>query len=99
MAETTIHSMDGSNERNESARRILNLLFILNCTSRPLTTTEIITDSDLGYGMAGIESEKKKFQRDRKKLEEYGVTSVKLKRVEPAKPKRAAGRSTANAPI
>ena len=65
--------MDGSNERNESARRILNLLFILNCTSRPLTTTEIITDSDLGYGMAGIESEKKKFQRDRKKLEEYGV--------------------------
>lgn len=73
MAETIIHSMDGSNERNESARRILNLLFILNCTSRPLTTTEIITDSDLGYGMAGIESEKKKFQRDRKKLEEYGV--------------------------
>lgn len=38
-----------------------------------LTTTEIITDSELGYGMAGIESEKKKFQRDRKKLEEYGV--------------------------
>ena len=73
MAETMIHSMDGSNERNESARRILNLLFILNCTSRPLTTTEIITDSDLGYGVAGIESEKKKFQRDRKKLEEYGV--------------------------
>lgn len=73
MAETKIHSVDGSSERNESARRILNLLFILNCTSRPLTTTEIITDSDLGYGMAGTESEKKKFQRDRKKLEEYGV--------------------------
>ncbi len=73
MSGTNIQSVDSSGERNESARRILNLLFILNCTSRPLTTTEIITDSDLGYGMAGAISEKKKFQRDRKKLEEYGV--------------------------
>ena len=73
MAEIKTHLSDGSGELNESARRILNLLFVLNCSTRPLTTTEIITDSDLGYGAAGVESEKKKFQRDRKKLEDYGI--------------------------
>ena len=60
-------------ELNETALRILNLLFILNASSVPLTTKQIISDADVGYGSANRASDLKKFKRDREKLAERGV--------------------------
>ena len=64
---------------DETAQRILNLLFILNSATRPLTTTEIISDSDLGYGSDNVDSDKKKFRRDREKLREQGIFVNEIK--------------------
>ena len=64
---------------DETAQRILNLLFILNSATRPLTTTEIISDSDLGYGSDNPDSDKKKFRRDREKLREQGIFVSEIK--------------------
>lgn len=59
--------------RDDTARRVLNLLFILNASSRPFGTDEIVTDSDLGYGSGNRTSDKRKFKRDRERLAELGV--------------------------
>ncbi len=60
---------------DEKAQRILNLLFVLNSTTRPLTTEEIVSDSDLGYGYqpGKRNSATKKFKRDREDLAEQGI--------------------------
>ena len=58
---------------NEAARRCLNLFFVLFVSEEPPTTTRIIGDSDLGYGSPNTDSEKKKFKRDRNRLEEAGI--------------------------
>lgn len=68
-------------EPNETALRVLNLLFILNSSSTPLTTEQIIGDSDLGYGSANRASDLKKFKRDREKLAEHGVTVTEIRPV------------------
>ena len=57
----------------EGDRRILNLLFSLNASRGPLTTSQIIDDPDLGYGSKNEASDKRKFSRDREKLAEQGV--------------------------
>ena len=59
-----------------TAQRLLNLAFIFNTTTRPLTTDEIIGDSDLGYGSGNRDSEMRKFRRDRQKLAEQGIEIV-----------------------
>ena len=66
-------------ELNETALRILNLLFILNASSVPLTTEQIVSDSDLGYGSANRASDLKKFKRDREKLAERGIHVVEVR--------------------
>lgn len=58
---------------DETALRILNLLFALNTSPRPLTTDRIISDSDLGYGSGNRESDRRKFQRDRERLADHGI--------------------------
>ena len=58
---------------DETAQRLLNLLFVLNAAPRPLATEEIVSDSDLGYGSGNRASDLRKFRRDREKLEERGV--------------------------
>lgn len=58
---------------DEAARRCLNLFFVLFVADEPPSTTRIVTDSDLGYGLANIESEKTKFRRDRNQLERAGI--------------------------
>ncbi|MBM6867702.1 helix-turn-helix transcriptional regulator [Collinsella tanakaei] len=68
-------------ELNETALRILNLLFILNSSSVPLTTEEIVSDSDVGYGSPNRASDLKKFKRDREKLAERGIN---VKEIRPA---------------
>lgn len=64
---------------NETALRVLNLLFILNASATPLSTEQILRDSDLGYGSANRASDLKKFKRDREKLAEHGVSIVEVR--------------------
>ena len=64
---------------DETAQRLLNLLFVLNAAPRPLATEEIVSDSDLGYGSGNRASDLRKFRRDREKLEERGVYIAELK--------------------
>ncbi len=65
-------SAESGTNKIETARRILNLLFVFNTAPTGLTTTQIITDTDLGYGGGTDESERKKFRRDRKRLQDLG---------------------------
>lgn len=58
---------------NEGALRHLNLLFVLNSLNTPLTTSQIIGDSDLGYGSKNPDSDKRKFKRDRDELAKMGI--------------------------
>lgn len=66
---------------DKTAQRILNLFFVLNSSPEPLTTEQIVLDSDLGYGSGNIGSDKRKFRRDRDKLLERGIL---IKEVRPA---------------
>ena len=66
-------------EADETAQRILNLFFVLNTSARPLTTEQIVCDSDLGYGSGNVASDKKKFQRDRAKLLSHGIIVREVK--------------------
>lgn len=65
---------------DEAARRILNLLFILNSSTTPLTTEQIISDSDLGYGSASRDSDMRKFRRDRERLAQHGIFVCEVQR-------------------
>ena len=58
---------------DDAGWRRLNLVFMLNTSTRPLTTEEIVTDSDLGYGSDNLDSEMRKFRRDRKALASCGI--------------------------
>ena len=62
-----------TNEPDEKALRILTLLFALNASKTPLTTEQILSDSDLGYGSDNRESDRRKFQRDREILADHGI--------------------------
>ena len=44
---------------DKTAQRILNLFFVLNSSPEPLTTEQIVLDSDLGYGSGNIDSDKR----------------------------------------
>lgn len=61
-----------TNATDIAAQRLLNLVFIFNTTERPLSTDEIVSDSDLGYGSAVRASDIRKFRRDRASLAERG---------------------------
>lgn len=65
--------------RDATAARLLNLLFIFNATTRPITTEEIVGDSDLGYGSDMRDSDLRKFRRDRAKLAEQGIFIEEIK--------------------
>ena len=58
---------------DETALRVLNLLFAFNAAPGPLTTEQIVTDSDLGYGSGNNASDRRKFQRDRERLASHGI--------------------------
>lgn len=76
----TVSDMTATNKTNapepgfdKTAQRILNLFFVLNSSPEPLTTEQIVLDSDLGYGSGNVDSDKRKFRRDRDKLLERGI--------------------------
>lgn len=76
--ETAANDIGEEYTLDEAARRCLNLFFVLFVAAEPPSTTRIVTDSDLGYGSADIDSkrkdsEKKKFKRDRDRLEKAGI--------------------------
>lgn len=76
------HNTDAARDEapaRDTARRILNLLFILNSSATPLTTEQIVSDSDLGYGSANRASDLKKFKRDREKLAERGIHVIEVR--------------------
>lgn len=64
---------------NASTMRLLNLFFILNAADTPLSTTRIISDTDMGYGSGNEASDKKKFQRDRRQLAQHGIAITEVK--------------------
>ncbi len=76
----TLHDTARHIAEDASAQRLLNLFFIFNTATRPLSTEEIVSDSDLGYGSAKgttqRESDVRKFRRDRQKLAEQGIHIV-----------------------
>lgn len=60
----------------EGVRRVLNLLFTLHVSPRPLTTSQIVNDPEIGYAAkesTSHESRCKAFKRDRETLAEHGV--------------------------
>lgn len=68
--------MPKPSRRVEGARRMLNLLFSLHVSPRPLTTSEIVDDPEIGYlgkKSATRDSRCKAFRRDRETLAEHGV--------------------------
>lgn len=65
--------------KDDAAQRIVQLLFVLNATRTPLTTEQIVSDSDLGYGSGNVESDRKKFKRDREKLLKQGIVIREVK--------------------
>lgn len=82
-SDTTATIKKGNSEPSfdKTAQRILNLFFVLNSSPEPLTTEQTVLDSDLGYGSGNIDSDKRKFRRDRDKLLERGIL---IKEVRPA---------------
>ena len=86
-SDTTATIKKGNSEPSfdKTAQRILNLFFVLNSSPEPLTTEQIVLDSDLGYGSGNIDSDKRKFRRDRDKLLERGIVN------QGGSPRRCAG--------
>ncbi len=80
-ATATIKKGNSEPSFDKTTQRILNLFFVLNSSPKPLTTEQIVLDSDLGYGSGNIDSDKRKFRRDRDKLLERGIL---IKEVRPA---------------
>lgn len=80
------HPDDGADDAplDETAQRLLNLLFIFNAAERPLTTDEIVSDADLGYGSPNRASDLRKFRRDREKLAERGVFIAEVRATDAA---------------
>lgn len=64
---------------SKTAQRLLNLLFLFNSTLKPLSTSRVVEDEDLGYGAANRESDERKFRRDRETLEQLGIYIVEYK--------------------
>ena len=51
-ATATIKKGNSEPSFDKTAQRILNLFFVLNSSPEPLTTEQIVLDSDLGYARA-----------------------------------------------
>lgn len=66
-------------ERQDAVHRILNLLFVLNASRIPLSTSQILDDEELGYSSSNRESAMKQFKRDRQKLEKLGIVVIEVK--------------------
>lgn len=73
------NDQDGADAIDETTRRILNLFFVFNTSRHPLSTQQIIGDEELGYGSSNPESDKRKFNRDRKRLQSHGIYIKELK--------------------
>lgn len=95
-ATATIKKGNSEPSFDKTAQRILNLFFVLNSSPEPLTTEQIVLDSDLGYGSGNIDSDKRKFRRDRDKLLERGILIKEVRPPARRRPRKAHGQSTAS---
>ena len=66
-------------EATAAAGRAANLLYTLASAGRPLATSEIVSDSDLGYGSGNKASDQRKFRRDRESLAQVGCIVKELR--------------------
>ena len=70
-AEKQAHAPNGGRGRG-AEERLIGLVFLFASARRPLATTAIISDSDLGYGSPNRASDLRKFRRDRESLQHLG---------------------------
>lgn len=57
----------------QATQRMMDLLFALSNARTPLSTSAILSNSDIGYGSDKRDSDLKKFRRDRAQLAEAGI--------------------------
>lgn len=72
-------SEERENPVDSTALRMLNLLFTLHVSPFPLSTEQIVGNADLGYKSDNPESGRRKFLRDRERLESHGVFVREIK--------------------
>lgn len=58
--------------KRASGERLLSLVLLFSSARRPVPTSAIVGDSDLGYGSDNAASDRRKFRRDRDELAELG---------------------------
>lgn len=71
--------MSRENTVDATALRILNLMFTLHVSPFPVSTEQIMSSEDLGYKLDKPESGRRKFLRDRDRLEERSVFVHEIK--------------------
>ena len=71
MADKHVSAHSGS-RASEADERLIGLVFLFASARKPLATTAIISDSDLGYGSPNRASDLRKFRRDREDLQRLG---------------------------
>ena len=73
MPTTKRASGEGPGREAQAAQRMMDLLFTLSNARAPLSTSTILSNSDIGYGSGKRDSDLKKFRRDRAQLAEAGI--------------------------
>lgn len=58
--------------KTRSNERLMNLVLLFSSARKPLATSTVIADSDLGYGSGNPASDQRKFRRDRAELAALG---------------------------
>lgn len=72
-------SQDSVAPLDQTALRLLNLVFMLHTSPTPYSTNQIIDNADAGYGTGTRDARLKKLWRDRKRLSEIGVVIQDVK--------------------
>lgn len=72
-------SQDDITDLDQTALRLLNLVFMLHASPTPYSTNQIIDNADAGYGSGTRDARLKKLWRDRKRLLEIGVVIQDVK--------------------
>lgn len=58
---------------DDTVHRLLSLFFMFHVATRPLSTEEVISEADAGYGSGNPDSDSRKFRRDRETLAQHGI--------------------------
>lgn len=72
-AQDLFEEADTGKRTDATALRLLNLFFLFNSATAPISTGRIVRDADLGYGSSKYESDVRLFNRDRDALAQHGI--------------------------